>query len=51
MAGVNYKKVSSRLEKEYENCESAEEYLQAIMRIWTEYSLIEGEWVCNLEKS
>lgn len=50
MASVDYKKVSSRLDKEYEKCESAEEYLQAIMRIWTECGFIKGEWSCRLGK-
>jgi|GEM_PF-2050410 DNA modification methylase len=48
MKKVKYKKVARSLDREYENCESAEEYLRAIMRIWTENGLIEGEWSCDL---
>jgi hypothetical protein len=50
MTGSRYRKAARRLDKEYKRCESAEEYLQAIMRIWTECRFIKGEWSCSLEK-
>lgn len=42
------RKIERALEREYRNCASAEEYLQAIMRIWTENGLAQGEWFCDL---
>lgn len=50
MARSRYKKAVKRLDEEYERCESAEEYLQAIMRVWTECGFMKGEWSCSLEK-
>lgn len=50
MARCKYRKAARQLDKEYERCESAEDYLQAIMRIWTECGFIKGEWSCRLGK-
>lgn len=50
MARSKYGEAAKCLDREYEICESAEEYLQAIMRIWAECGFIKGEWSCSLDK-
>ena len=42
------RKIGKALDREYESCASAEEYLRAIMSIWAENGLIEGEWSCEM---
>jgi hypothetical protein len=47
---LDYEAIWERLEEAYQRCDTAESFLQEILRIWTEYGIINGELYCALEK-
>jgi hypothetical protein len=46
----NYKNAREALDHSFAAVDSAADYLQEIMRIWTEHGFLQGEWQCSLKK-
>lgn len=44
----SYKEVIEELERSYRATETADQFLREILRIWTEYGLLDGEWSCTV---
>ncbi len=49
MEKKKYKKAREELDDSFAAAETAADYLQEIMRIWTEHGFLAGEWHCVLK--
>jgi hypothetical protein len=48
---MDYKCIWARVEEAHRDCTGADDFLLEILRIWSEFGLIQGDWACSLEKA
>lgn len=45
---MDLKSAESEIDDAFKACDSAEDYLKEIMKIYAKHGLIKGEWSCSL---